>query len=585
MRKFAVISKLDMDNTANRICRCVVSLLEKHGVRHAVVSPGSRNGPLLIALSRKPGITTYNIVDERSAAFVALGLSIASGSPVALVCTSGTASLNYAPAIAEAFYRKVPLIVVSADRPKEWIGQDDSQTIRQDGALANIVKRSYDINAAGNEPDLWYANRVTNDALITAMTGRFGPVHLNVRIPEPLGTLDDDSGDEQDALMSRKVTLVRPRSVADADDLARLADSIAPPQRVMVVAGFANPDRKLNEALQQMSRMPNVAVLTETIANLHGEYFIDSIDATLASIKEDDAEAMQPDVVITTGGALVSRHIKQFLRSTQLKAHWHVGENEDTVDCFRQLSTRIEMDPGTFFSQLVATLKASETNDGESTGDYGRRWETAKRRAHSLTISYAQRSPWSDLKAFATLVPMIPRRWNVQYSNGTSIRYAQIFGNHSYHRCDCNRGVSGIDGTTSTAVGASIGYRDDVTLLVSGDMSAMYDVSGLTNRYLTPRFKMIVIDNGGGGIFRFIGSTSKLDIREEMFCCASEQSVGKIGEALGFKVLRANDEASLRSEFKRFAEENEMPAMLVVSTPGELSAQVLNGFFEFCKTH
>ncbi|MEF2643901.1 MAG: thiamine pyrophosphate-binding protein, partial [Paramuribaculum sp.] len=150
-----------MDNTANRICRCVVSLLEKHGVRHAVVSPGSRNAPLLIALSRKPGITTYNIVDERSAAFVALGLSIASGSPVALVCTSGTASLNYAPAVAEAFYRKVPLIVVSADRPKEWIGQDDSQTIRQDGALANIVKRSYDINAAGNEPDLWYANRVT----------------------------------------------------------------------------------------------------------------------------------------------------------------------------------------------------------------------------------------------------------------------------------------------------------------------------------------------------------------------------------------------------------------------------------------
>lgn len=579
-----------MDNTANRICRCVVSLLEKHGVKHAVVSPGSRNAPLLIALSRKPEIKTYNIVDERSAAFIALGLSIAEGCPVALVCTSGTALLNYAPAVAEAFYRKVPLIVVSADRPKEWIGQDDSQTIRQDGALVNIVKRCYDIEASDRESDLWYANRVANDALITAVTGRIGPVHLNIRIQEPLGLLADDTEDDNDALLSRTVKLIRPDSVANRNDLANLVKSIILPEKVMIVAGFSNPDRKLNEALTCMSRMPNVTVLTETIANLHGEYFIDSIDTTLASIRDEDVDAMRPDVVITTGGALVSRHIKQFLRSSRLKAHWHVGENEDTVDCFRQLSTRIEMEPGIFFSQLVAAMTEtppalSTECDWEESSDYGRRWETARRRALSLTTSYVHRSEWSDLKAFATIIPMIPRRWNVHFSNGTSIRYAQIFGSHSYHRCDCNRGVSGIDGTTSTAVGASMGYTEDVTLLVSGDMSATYDISGLTNNYLSPRFKMIVIDNGGGGIFRFIGSTSKLDMREEMFCCPSKQSIGTVGEALGFKVFAASDETSLRAEFKAFAEECERPAMLVVCTPAEQSAIVLTDFFKFCKTH
>jgi 2-succinyl-5-enolpyruvyl-6-hydroxy-3-cyclohexene-1-carboxylate synthase len=166
----------------------LATLLASHGVKRAVLSPGSRNVPLLVAVSKEPSIETEVVVDERSAAFMALGMASISGCPVALVCTSGTALLNYAPAVAEAYYRHIPLVVVSADRPHCWIDQDDSQTIRQQGALASIVKASYDISADAVTPDDdWYANRVINDALINATTGCKGPVHINMQINEPLG--------------------------------------------------------------------------------------------------------------------------------------------------------------------------------------------------------------------------------------------------------------------------------------------------------------------------------------------------------------------------------------------------------------
>ncbi len=571
---------LAMYNTSNKTCRCIVRLLERHGVKKAIVSPGSRNAPLLVALSRNQSISKEVVVDERCAAFIALGYSLVSQEPVALVCTSGTALLNYAPAIAEAYYRRIPLIVISADRPKEWIGQDDSQTIVQPGALSNYVKRSYDISTGQTENDIWYANRVVNDALLTALSGRIGPVHINLQLDEPLGEICDDSSDAADDVFCRKITMLKPKSVMDASCANALGEKIASPCKVMIIAGFLNPDKMLNDALLRLSRMPNIVVLTETIANLHGDTFINSIDAVLSGLNEERLDDLVPDMVISTGGALVSRHIKQYIRRHKVREHWHVGEMDDTVDCFKQLTMRVEMSPSVFFSQLASGMP---THEAES--DYAHRWEVAKNRAGSLTTAYAARSPWSDFKAFSILIPLIPKRWNVHFSNGTAIRYAQIFGDRRYHRCDCNRGVSGIDGCTSTAVGASLAYKEDVTLLVSGDMSARYDIGAIGSGCLSPRFKMIVIDNGGGGIFRFISSTSGLDIREEMFCHPQSESIGEIADSMGFKVYAASDENELRAAFSAFASESESPALLLIHTPAEESAEILKNYFIFCKTH
>lgn len=569
-----------MENTANRICRCIVSLLEKHGVKRAIVSPGSRNAPLLIALSRSKSIVSDVVVDERSAGFIALGYAIVSEEPVALVCTSGSALLNYGPAIAEAFYRKTPLIVISADRPKEWIGQDDSQTIVQYNALSNYVKKSYDLPAGQWDNDIWYANRVVNDALLTAINGKNGPVHVNVQLAEPLGAMIDDSIDADNAIFNRHIQMVKPFPQLAPLQSKQLAECIASHKKVMIVVGFMPPNKVLNTALNTLSNLPNIVVLTETIANISGNRIIGNVDAALSSIKDDDTLEMIPDVVISTGGALVSRHIKQFIRNHKVKEHWHVGEVEDTVDCFMQLTLRVEISPEVFFSQLASSLLQFNTEC-----DYAQKWETIRNRAVSLTSSYAAKSRWSDFKAFATFIPLIPQRWNVQYSNGTAIRYAQIFGNHKYHRCDCNRGVSGIDGCTSTAIGAALAYKPETTLLVTGDMSFKYDISALLSTQIGPHFKIIVINNNGGGIFRFIASTSNLDIREKMFCCPAETSYEELFKAHGFAFFEANDEEELRSSFEKFASETSLPSALVVNTDGELSAQILKDYFLYNKSN
>ena len=569
-----------MENTANRICRCIVSLLEKHGVKRAIVSPGSRNAPLLIALSRSKSIVSDVVVDERSAGFIALGYATVSEEPVALVCTSGSALLNYGPAIAEAFYRKTPLIVISADRPKEWIGQDDSQTIVQYNALSNYVKKSYDLPSGQGDNDIWYANRVVNDALLTAINGKNGPVHVNVQLAEPLGAMIDDSIDADNAIFNRHIQMVKPFPQLAPLQSKQLAECIASHKKVMIVVGFMPPNKELNTALNTLSNLPNIVVLTETIANISGNRIIGNVDAALSSIKDDDTLEMVPDVVISTGGALVSRHIKQFIRNHKVKEHWHVGEVEDTVDCFMQLTLRVEISPEVFFSQLASSLLQFNTES-----DYAQKWETIRNRAVSLTSSYAAKSTWSDFKAFATFIPLIPQRWNVQYSNGTAIRYAQIFGNHKYHRCDCNRGVSGIDGCTSTAIGAALAYKPETTLLVTGDMSFKYDISALLSTQIGPHFKIIVINNNGGGIFRFIASTSNLDIREKMFCCPAETSYEELFKAHGFAFFEANDEEELRSSFEKFASETSLPSALVVNTDGELSAQILKDYFLYNKSN
>lgn len=561
-----------MVNTLKEICRDLASQLSARGVRFAVLSPGSRNAPLIVALERHPSIATKVVVDERSAAFMALGYAAEAGEPVALVCTSGTALLNYAPAVAEAFYRKVPLIVISADRPMEWIDQDDSQTIRQYEALANFVKGSYDITDI-DTPDLrWYANRQINDALTLAMMGRRAPVHINVQLSEPLC----DCGDaEKDTF--RTIGMVEPEPALPTAEARELGKRLASPRKVMIVAGFNAPSPALNRALRRLAALPNFVVLTETISNLHGNEFISRIDTTLSAMTEQERAELAPDAVITLGGALVSRMVKAFLRNCKPTDHWHVGRSHTTVDCFRSLTLRVEMAAETFFPQLASAMQPHTAHS-----DYGDRWRVIRDRAVSTHQAYIARAPWSDLKAFATFMPMLPRGTNLQLSNGTPVRYAQLIGDIKLHRCECNRGVSGIDGCTSTAIGAALAYRSGLTVLVSGDMSAQYDLGALATADIPPRFKMIVMCNSGGGIFRFISSTSELPEREKCFAAAEtvRLPVASLAATFGFEFFHADCERTLREVFPKFIAESAVPAILAIDTPAQTDAEVLTNYFK-----
>ena len=537
-----------MKTTDKQGCNALVEILVKQGVKRAVLSPGSRNAPVLMAFSRCEAIESYVVVDERTAAFMALGMSQRSGEPVALVCTSGTALLNYAPAVAEAYYQHIPLIVISGDRPIEWIDQDDGQTLRQYGALAPFVKRSYDLRAEWTLPtDGWYFNRSVNDALLTALSGEKGPVHINLSITEPL------TGETEVTPRPERVVMrMAPASLPDEESLALLSREFMSARKVLVV-------------------LPQVVVLTESIANVQGERFISTIDRVYSVIDKSEWPEFAPDLLITLGGSLVSRMIKAFLRQHKPRAHWRISQGDRVVDTMQALTRQIETAPAPFIEALVRRVSAVGS-------DYSDRWHDKERLATRLHDDYIARIGWCDLKAFSMILPAIPVGTALQLSNGTTVRYAQLFDCPQTSRNDCNRGVCGIDGSTSTAAGASC-VDEAMTLFITGDMSFSYDANGLSSAYLSPRFKVIVMCNGGGGIFRFIKPTAGLPELERCFEVHRDIPVEKYADLFGLRYFEIDSETSAAEVLPRFFAENERPAILAVHTPHLYNAEVLRGYF------
>lgn len=576
-----------MFNTSNIFCRQIVEIIRAHGVRTVYCSPGSRNAPLLLAVDACEEMSKRVVIDERSAAFQAYGCALVEQGPVAVICTSGTAVLDYAPAVAEAYYSGIPLIIVSADRPREWIDQDDSQTIRQFGALDNIVKGSYDVRAIpeGSRQEYtsqmqWYINRTVNEAMLKALEGKPGPVHINVQISDPLGEMSDVA-----PLEERTVRLMTQAETLPHDTIRSLAEDVVG-VKVMLVAGFSAPDHKLDKAVRTFASYPNVAVFAETLANLHDPQPLSTmIDAVLCDMTAEQKETMRPDIVISMGGALVSRMLKKYLRDYPPRQHWSLGHSNYFCDCFQSLTHKIEVAPAPFFRQLCGALaKINKRASGEvpveclSHNSYCAQWLEMRRSSLSLSRDYIDDAPWTDLKALDYLFSK-GRFDNLFVSNGTAVRYSQLIP-HSCHAEYCNRGVSGIDGSTSTAVGGAWAYKG-MTWLISGDISWLYDSGASALGDVPYNMRMIVLDNSGGGIFRFIKATSKIPegTLERYFCVSDLSDVASIAGGYGIDFMHAADMEQLEEGFHWLEEDSDFPRLLVVETPPTLSAEVLTEYF------
>ena len=569
-------------DTANANSRELLDVLIAHGVETIVLSPGSRNAPLLIAASARCELRKHVITDERTAAFVALGIGLVSRKPVALACTSGTALYNYAPAVAEAFYQKVPLIVITADRPAQWIDQDDSQTLRQPGALANIVKRSYDIyaetgmstpcaNPSYKSEREWFVNRVANEAVITATSGQPGPVHINMQFGNPLNRTKP--------YIPGKPRIIRnyvpnyPLPINQALEFATRLNSL----KVMVVAGFMPPDHKLQKALQTFMQLDNVTLLSETISNIHIDGHTYMVDSLLTAMTADELESLRPDVVITIGGALISRKLKEYLRRSPNTDHWTLGDTDVSVDCLQHLSTHIEVSPANFFSGVGRMIRHCRRNGRfeYEASTYRDSWQAVRDRIWTANQERIEGIPYTELTALNAVFSSMPENCNLFLSNGTCVRYAQILIDKLPHACYCNRGVSGIDGTNATALGAAMAYSGP-TLLVTGDMSFAYCPEIMNLKRLGGDLKIVVVNNGGGGIFRFIPTTRDLDVRDEFFCADPQVPVSRLAEAYGWKYLRVESEEELKDKLEEFWRNESV--LMEIEVDGEQSALTLRSW-------
>lgn len=562
-----------MQDTDKEYCRILYDILLQKGVKHIVLSPGSRNAPLLIGANCRP-FKRHIITDERTAAFTALGISMASKTPVALACTSGTALYDYAPAIAEAFYQHIPLIVISADRPLEWIGQDDSQTMIQPDALRYIVKGSFDIPVENptNKNEKWYVNRIVNEACNLALSGRKGPVHINIRLDNPLTT-------------TIHYQFSNPRIIDVIDNLnlpphlyKQLAEEIKD-RKIMLTAGYMAPDNRLNQAVREFAALPGVVVMCETLSNLHlpgNPYSVDTALSYLDTHADDfDLTDLKPDVVISLGGALISRKLKEFIRRNPPIEHWTLSDTSPAADCFQSLTRHIEVAPDKFFKGITRHLRKQKLS--ASTAEFDKAWNTLRDAATQSHQQYLQDSTdWSELRAFNYMLANLPEEANLFLSNGTPVRYGQLFTGHIPHASFGCRGVSGIDGTTATAAGCAISYPGP-TILISGDMSMAYDTGVLGMKDLPENFKIVVINNEGGGIFRFIPSTRNYPDRETLFCASPNLPMEKLADAYGWKYYKADDFASLKLEFHRFMNDKNN-AIIEIKVAKQVSADALTGY-------
>lgn len=543
------------------LAQSIIEICNVKGVLDIVICPGSRNAPLTIGFVNNPNFNCYSIADERCAAFFALGLAKQKQKPVAVVCTSGSALLNFYPAFAEAYYSQIPIIVISADRPSSKIDIGDGQTIRQENVFSNHSLYNANLTEEASDENDVFINEAINVAV-----GKKGPTHINAPFEEPLyETVRKRSVDFNITSLFKIYRLV------SVDDIIAFSTLWNHSKKILVLVGELAPHSIEQKWIEKLASFPSVVVMTETTSNLHHQDFVNKIDTLITPFSSSDFSNLQPRILITFGGMIVSKRIKTFLRKYKPKHHWHIDELR-AYDTFGMLTKHFHVSPNQFFTQFLPYVKTVES-------DYKKHFNAIFKDRQVKHQAYLKTIPFSDLKAFEILTKNLPKQLNLHFSNSSAIRYGQLFSLDSSVDVYCNRGTSGIDGSTSTAIGAAIASKKP-SLLITGDVSFLYDSNALWNEYIPKNFKIIVMNNGGGGIFRILPGHQENKVFNTFFETSHCLTAEHLAKMYQFEYYTANDEKSLQTNLKQFFKNNEKPAILEVFTPTKDNDKVLLQYFK-----
>ena len=570
---------------------------EMYGIKDIVISPGSRNSPLALSFASNPKFNCFSIVDERSAGFFALGISQQTKKPTLLLCTSGSALLNYGPSVSEAFFSEIPLIIVSADRPKHKIGIGDSQTIFQNKVFGKNILKSIallqDVNhntkevLKSNTQKILKKNlnemsffklqsdiQISNDKMIKRIFSKCltysKPVHINVPLEEPL----HDFKNKPTISISGFLKPPAKKENFKFGEVPKLGKF----KKIMVLIGSSSSSLISEKLLKKISLNKNIVILKETLSNIHHHSLFGKIDQIIAPIeleneKEKLFKELQPDILITAGGMVISKKIKTFLRDYSPKKHFHVGLNDakDTFYCgVKHIKTHVE----SFFNY---SLPETPVNS-----QYYDMWMSISKTRKKLHIMQMKKIPFCDLKVFSILSSKIPNNHNIQVANSSPIRYLQLFDQNKTCTMFCNRGTSGIDGSLSTAVGASW-ISKSPTLFISGDLSFFYDSNGLFNNYIKKDFRIVIINNSGGGIFNILPGYSKGENHEVFIEANHNYKSRQLAKMYGFKYSHVSTLIGLKLSLFNFFKASSKPKILEIKTSSKLSSLILKQYFQNIK--
>lgn len=548
----------------------LVAICAKKGVRHVILSPGSRCAPLTLAFARHSEIQTKTISDERAAAFIAMGMAQQLNQPVALVCTSGSAALNYYPAIAEAFFQQIPLLVLTADRPQEWIDQYDGQTIFQQNVYKNHVKGSFQFpNHVNSQEDEWHAARISNEAINLAKQYPYGPVHINIPLKEPFYPAAGET--LKFPANPRVFNLAKGTSILADDTLIKLKNRLADFHRILIVPGQQQPNKAIQNVLNQLSSEKNIVVVTDSISNLQSEHTVTFHDHWLGY--EQVNASLKPDLIISFGKSIISKSLKIFLRNSTA-SHWHIQEDGQAKDTYQRLTRILPSSPILVLNWLAENVHPQQA-------EYHKAWFNLERKVKNALPIALSEVEFGEYSVLNTVAASIPKTSKIHVANSMAVRYLNLLGN-SRQEIRCNRGTSGIDGSNSTAVGCTFTTKEMVTL-ITGDLAFFYDRNAFWHNYNMSNLRIILLNNHAGGIFRMIEGPKNQPELEEFFETHQALSAQNIATEFGFFYAKVTNQEELNASLSDFYAPSMHPKILEIESESPKNAEILKSVKEKIK--
>lgn len=553
-----------MQVTSKYAVQQLAACLQQQSVHNIVISPGSRNAPLTIQFTSDDFFDCYSVVDERSAGFFGLGMAQKTEIPSVLCCTSGSAVVNYYPAIVEAFYQNIPLIVISADRPNRLLDKFDGQTIRQYKVFDSHVFASIDID--GDSDEIPESELVEIQKLIQNCILKKLPIHINISFEEPLYDFTDST--------EIKLTKLPFVEIAEASEkeVEEFCEAWEKSKRRLVLVGCQSLNPELDRLLEKRAEAGECIVFCETTSNLKSTTFFHHTDRLIFKLNEEQFALLKPDFILTIGQNLISKKVKDFLRKAKPKFHFHLDYywQPDTFFC---LTNELPYLANNF-------LKKIENKSFPQNKEYIAVWNNMKESKDQQHDDFVKDIPFSDLKVFGIIQKKLHKNINLHFGNSASIRYGQMFDFHEFAETNCNRGVSGIDGCTGTAIGSAVMDITKPTVLITGDLSFFYDANSLWNHYIPNNFCIIVINNGGGNIFKIIPGPDKTNALDRFFATQHQRDVSHFAEMYGFEYQNIDNELQLEICLQGISELSKKPKLIEVKTMDVANHEILKSYFK-----
>ncbi|MEL7003160.1 MAG: 2-succinyl-5-enolpyruvyl-6-hydroxy-3-cyclohexene-1-carboxylic-acid synthase [Bacteroidota bacterium] len=557
----------------------IAQICSQKGLDQAILSPGSRNAPLTLSFVRHPHIQCRTISDERSAAFIALGLAQQKKKATILACTSGSAALNYGPAIAEAYFQQIPLLVLTADRPPEWIDQLDGQTIRQEDVYGRHVKKSYSIPADLSHPDAeWHTYRIISEAINTSMSTPQGPVHINVPFREPFYPDKDTEITYSESL--NVIDEVGSKHLLAEQHWQSLAEEWSEFKKKLIVAGQSDRDESLSQTLDTLSQAQKIPIVGDVISNLHEiSDVVAHPDVFIGGIKNGLHESLQPELLITFGKSVISKQLKLLLRKHKPKAHWHIQAQGEVADTFQSLTKVVRCSPNSFFEKIIES-QPEEGFESQKQENYYQIWQIEERKVQRLLQKFFPMEPLGEFEMTKSVIDKIPNNTNIHLANSMAVRYANYIGLNDKAKSlevFSNRGTSGIDGSNSTAVGASLA-NDKLNVVITGDLAFFYDRNAFWHNYKIPNLRVLLLNNHAGGIFRMIKGPSDLPELKEYFETHQSLNAKSIADEFGFEYMNCDSRSKLNNYISYFFQKSDTPKILELESRSEDNKTILTDF-------